>query len=206
MTVADLRHLFITEISWHTTIDADDAAKQRVGLTSKTRRVLTKDGYEWEGDTRNHVILALTANRTKLEIEGSVHPLPHNERLNASARRRVESMPSVYELLEEMGKLPKADLHANIHWRFPPDTRKPIISLPFLRISATGLPFTEIRGVRMVHGNTSVILDLHDDNRLHVNLGFPYLDGISRNIVERIVGQATTILSGFLVPEKAEGD
>jgi hypothetical protein len=115
-------------------------------------------------------------------------------------------MPAVFDLLGEVGNLPKVDLHTNVHWIFPPDTRKPIITLPFLKISAAGLPFTEIRGVRMVHGNTSVILDLHNDNQLHVAMAFPYSEGIPRNIIERIVGQATTILDGFLLPERAEGD
>lgn len=204
MTVANLRQHFITEITWHATLTADDAAKASLGLASKTRRALGEDGYEWEGDARNHLMLTVTPSGTKVEIDFSAHPLPPSERLNASARRRVESIPSIHALLDKMGNLPKIDSNANIHWRFPPDLRKPIISLPFLRISTAGLPFTEIRGVRMVRGDTSVVLDLDDENRLHVNTRFPYLEVISRNIIERIVDQATTILSGFLVPEKAE--
>lgn len=203
MTAVNLSRLSIDMISWSFTSEMDDPARQRLGLGRKpSSRTVTRDGYEWEGDTRNHVILALRPHRAEVEIELDIHPLPSRERLSVGARRRVDRMVSVYELLDEIGGVTEASLRTLVHWRFPPGTRKPIISLPLLSVSVPGVPFSEVAGVRMVQGSTSVILDLHSDRSLHVAMNFPYSTKVSRHIIERIVAHATTILTGFLIPEE----
>lgn len=204
MTAVNLRRLSIDMISWTSTSEMDDPARQRLGLGRKpSSRKVARDGYEWEGDTRNHFILEMRPHGAEVEIELLTHPLPLRERLTLGARRRVDRMVSVYELLDEIGGSTEANLRTHVHWTFPPGTRKPIVSLPLLSISASGVPSSEVVGVRMVQGNTSVILDLDSNRSLHVAMNFPYATKVSRDIIKRIVAHATTILTGFLIPEES---
>ena len=199
----NLIHSSIDFINGHQLFEPDDATRQQLGLVHKTRPLI-RTGYEWDEDAKNCITVVLRPRRTRLEFEFHAHPVPPNERLTTKARQAIESMPAVYELLDNLSSVTKTALSTNIHYRFPPGTRRAIISLPFLKMSVPGLPFSEIAGVRFVQGSTSVILDLHEGNVLHVSVTFQHPEAISRDILRRIIDRGNTILSGFMVPEKPE--
>ena len=150
------------------------------------RRPIDKLGlYEVDG-TKHHIGLDIELGRATRAtgVDSALfsleaHPFSRHERLRTAARTRQErQFDEIQAILSDCKELTsRGRLHSHVSWTFPPDSKRPIISLPLMTVQDPSFPFAEISGIRLrkrtEDGLTSVTIDLREDRSLTVTLVCP---------------------------------
>ena len=210
----NLQALDITSVVAIGSIRLDDAdgkfltEKLKLHQDNWPRRSLTRLGFREVDEVRHHVELEIEVQRStdpqSARLTLAVHTFPRSERLRASTRRRQEDeMDDISNILSDFrGVQLQSLLHAHINWRFPPDSRRPIINLPMMTTQDPNLPFSEISGIRMKKrdkGLTTVTIDLMENRTLSVVLMFP-LTGleITESLLDEAISLGSKIIADYL--------
>lgn len=176
------------------------------------RRSVDKLGlYEIQG-VRHHLGLNIEVNRREssniARFNLEAHPFSNAERLRDLTRQRQEhQFAEIQAILADLAQSGLTSrIHSHIAWRFPPDSKRSIISLPLMTIQNPTAPFSEVSGVRLRKatsgGFISVILDLLGDRSLVVTVMFPLPSvKISDTLVDTTTQQGCQIIRDFVLDQ-----
>ena len=212
----NLRALNINAVSLHGRLPTDGGNHERLfDVLSKyetrwPRRAIDKTGlYEVE-KVQHHTGLEFELNRRSepevISFTLGAHPFRANEKFRQPTReRQYRQFDEIQSILADLAVSSLTiNLTARIAWRFPPESKKPIVSLPLITIQSPNVPFTEISGIRFkrrtTEGLTTVIIDLAENRSLVTTLAFPLPEsGFSTSMVDDAVLRGTTIIGEFVL-------
>ena len=170
--------------------------------------------YEVEG-VRHHLGLDIAKlngpDTGSVLFELEAHVFSQEEHIEQSTRIRqekeYEEVQAILLDLKDNGARGPAHFHAE--WRFPPDSREPIIQLPMMTIHSPTAPFSEISGVRIKkrtdEGTTDVIMDLLEDRFLNVRIELPLrLTEIADTLLSDTIQAVSQVLDEFAFSEELE--
>ena len=212
----NLRVLNISAMSLHGQVLIDGSNIERLSdVLSKyetrwPRRSIDKTGlYEVE-EIQHHTGLVIEYSRRPepgfVSFTLAAHPFRSYERLRAPTRtrqyREFDEIQSILAELTDSGLT--IDLTARIAWRFPPETKKPIVSLPLLTVQSPDIPFDEISGIRLnkrtEEGLTTAVIDLSGNGSLSTTLAFPLPEtSFSTSMVDDAVSRGMTIMATYVL-------
>ena len=170
--------------------------------------------YEVEG-VRHHLGLDIAKldgpDTDSVLFELEAHVFSQEERIEQSTRLRQEKeYEEVQAILVDLKDSKTRGLaHFHVEWRFPPDSRVPIIQLPMMTLHSPTAPFSEISGVRIKkrtdEGTMDVIMDLLEDKFLVVRIGLPLrLTEIADTLLSHTIQAVSQVLDEFVFEEDLE--
>lgn len=173
------------------------------------RRDIDKLGF-YEVDGVNHH-LGLDIERERRRDAARVvftlesHPFSNNEKTRVATRRRQESeFAQIQQLLADFEASEiEARGRFHIHWRFPPDSRTPLVSLPALTIRNSEGLLTEVSGIRFKiqreGGDQNVTVDLAEDTSLVVVWhSHPQTKRLSPHILAEAIGVGNRLVDSLV--------
>ena len=176
---------------------------------------IDKLGFSEIDGVRHHVGLDIEIDSERNPDEASflleVHSFHSGEHFDPQTREAQEKQfEEIETILSDLTGLEShTQIHSHVAWRFPPNTKRSIISLPLMTIQNAALPFTEVSGIRLKkrtdEGLTAVIIDLQEDRSLAVRLMLPATPmQISGEIIENIVRIGRRVIEDFILDTVTE--